>query len=62
MAQSVEHPTVNFGSGHDVTIHEIEPRIGLCADGAGPAWDSLSPPPSLSAPSHLSLPLEIKSK
>ena len=26
----------------------FEPRVGLCADSVGPAWDSLSP--SLSAP------------
>ena len=34
----------DFGSGHDLTVqvHEIEPRIGLCADNTEPAWDSLS--------------------
>ena len=38
-------------------VHEFEPRVGLCADGAEPAWDSLSPPlsafscfPGLSTP------------
>ena len=25
MAQSVEHLTLDFGSGHDLTVHEIEP-------------------------------------
>ena len=31
MAQSVEHPTLDFGSGHDLTVCEIEPRIRLHA-------------------------------
>ena len=22
----------DFGSGHDLTAHEFEPRVGLCAD------------------------------
>ena len=48
MAQSVKHPTLVFGSGHDLTVREFEPRIGLLADSVGRAWDSLSPP--LSAP------------
>ena len=29
MAQLVRHPTLDFGSGHDLMVHE--PRIGLCA-------------------------------
>ena len=38
-------------------FHELEPRVGLCADSAEPAWDSLSlPAPPLLA---LSLPLKI---
>ena len=48
MSQSVKHPTLNFGSGHDLMVFEIEPHGGLCADIVGPAWDSLSP--SVSAP------------
>ena len=32
-------------------VREFEPRIGLCADSAESAWDSLSP--SLSAPPQL---------
>ena len=43
-AQSVERPTLGFSSGHDLTVHEFEPRVGLHADGAEPAWDSLSQP------------------
>ena len=44
MAQSVKRPSLGLGSGHDLTVHEFEPRIGLCADSVDPAWDSLSLP------------------
>ena len=27
MAQSVEHPTLDFGSGHDLTVHEISLKM-----------------------------------
>ena len=50
MAQLVKHLTLEFGSGHDLTVHGIEPFIGLCADCAEPAWEfsvSLSLCPSL---------------
>ena len=30
---SVEHLTLDFGSGHDLTLHEMEPCVRLCADG-----------------------------
>ena len=43
MAQSVKHPTLDFGSGHDLTVREFEPDVGICADSVEPAWDSLSP-------------------
>ena len=43
MALSVEHPTLGFGSGHDLMVHEFEPLVGLCADSAESAWDSVSP-------------------
>ena len=42
--QSVERLTLRFGSGHDLTVHGFEPRIGLCPGTAKPAWDSLSLP------------------
>ena len=29
VAQSVKHPTLDFGSGHDLTVHEIKPCIGF---------------------------------
>ena len=47
MAQLVERLTLGFGSGHDLTVHEFEPHIMLCAGIAERAWDSLSPPLSL---------------
>ena len=47
MARSAEHPTPDFGSGHDLTVQESEPHVTLCADSGEPAWDfvclSLSP-------------------
>ena len=46
---SVKPLTHDFGSGHNLMVHEFEPRVELCADSAEPAWDSLS--------LHLSLPL-----
>ena len=41
MAQLVTLPTLDFGSGHDLTVREIESCVRLCADGMKPAWDSL---------------------
>ena len=32
VAQSVKHPTLDLGSGHDLMAPEIEPHIRLCAD------------------------------
>ena len=37
MAQLVKHPTLDFGSGHDLTVRETEACTGLCADSAEPA-------------------------
>ena len=42
VAQWVKHLALDFGSGHDLTVREFEPRVGLCAEGAEPAWDPLS--------------------
>ena len=47
-------------SGHDLTVCESEPRIGLCADGAKPAWDFLSPSLSLCPSPALSCSLKNK--
>ena len=59
MAQSVEHLTLGFGSGHDLTVHEFEPRIGLCADSAEPAWDSFCLSLSLPTPPLLAHSLSL---
>ena len=32
VAQSVKRPTLDLGSGHDLTVPEIESHVGLCAD------------------------------
>ena len=42
MAQSVKHPSLGFGSGHDLMVRETEPHVRLCIDSMEPAWDSLS--------------------
>ena len=49
MAQLVKRLTLDFGSGHDLAVHEFE-LVGLCADGTEPTWDSLSLPLSLLLP------------
>ena len=55
-AQLVKHLTLDFGSGHGLCVREFEPHVGVPADSAEPAWDSLSP--SLSARLLLSLSLK----
>ena len=37
VAQSVKRPTLDLGSGRDLTIREVEPRVQLHADSTGPA-------------------------
>ena len=41
VAQSVKRQTLDFGSGHDLMVYEIEPHIRLCTERMEPAWDSL---------------------
>ena len=51
VAQLVKRPTLDFHLGHDLTVGEFKPRIGLHTDSMEPAWDSVSP--SLcSSPAH----------
>ena len=51
VAQSVKRSTLDFGSGNDLLVPEFESRIGLQADTAEPARNSLSPVSlSLSSP------------
>ena len=72
MAQSVEPPTLDFSSGHDLMIPELEPHTEPSVkpdmgpnvghtDRVEPTWDCLSP--SLCAPHPLvharALPLKI---
>ena len=59
VAQSVECPTLDFGSGRDLTVCESEPHVRLYASSTEPAWDSLSPSLSLSAPPLITLSLKI---
>ena len=42
VAQLFKCPTLGFGSGHDLTVHVIEPWVWLCVDIEEPAQDSLS--------------------
>ena len=42
-SQMVKRLTLDPGSGHDLTVRGLEPHTGLWADGAEPAWDSVSP-------------------
>ena len=32
VAQLVKRPTIDLGSGHGLTVHGIEPYVGLCAE------------------------------
>ena len=57
LAQLVEHLTLGFSSGHDLTVREFEPHVGLCVESVEPAWDSFSPP--LSAPHSVSVSLSL---
>ena len=57
-AQLTEGPTLDFSSGHDLTVREFESRVGLCADSSEPAWGSFP----LSLPLSLSLSLSLKNK
>ena len=41
VAQLVEHLTLDLGSGHDLTVREIKPHVGLCTDSMEAAWDSV---------------------
>ena len=58
MAQLIKNPTLDFNSGHDLTVNKFQPHIDLCADSTKPAWDSVSL--SLSALPLLTLYLSLK--
>ena len=44
VAQSVRGRTLDFSSGHDLTVRGFKPSVRLCIDSVEPAWDSLSLP------------------
>ena len=50
VAQLVKRPTLDFCSGHDLTVHGFKPRVGFVwtvQSLFGILSPSLSPPPSL---------------
>ena len=49
MAQSVKRLTLDFGSGHDLMVGEIELHMELCTDGVGAYLGFLSLCPSSSS-------------
>ena len=56
----MKHPTLGFGSGHDLTVCEFKPHVELCTDSVESAWDSVSLP--LHAPPLLTLSLSLSLK
>ena len=56
VAQSVKCPTLAVSLGHDLMVCEFETHLGLYADSAETAWDSLSLSLSLSFSPSLSAP------
>ena len=62
VAPSVKQPTLAFGSGHDLTVLEMEPLLGLCAHSTEPAWDSFSLCPSPACTLTLSQNEHLKKK
>ena len=56
----VKRPSLDFGSGHDLTVHEFEPCVRLCADRVETAWDSVSLALCSSPAFSLSLSLSLK--
>ena len=59
VAQSVEHPSLGFDSGHKLIVRGFKPNIGICAGSVEPAWDSFSLSLSLSAPTVCALSLSL---
>ena len=55
MARLVEHLSLDFCSGHDLTVCKIEPLSGAGAVNTGPAENSLSLSPPHLAPPQLAL-------
>ena len=53
------HLTLDLSSGPDLKVREFEPHLGLCMDGAEPAWDFVSPSLCPTPARSLSLSLKI---
>ena len=62
VAQLVKRLTPDFGSGHHLAVHEFEPRVRLCANSVGRAWDPLSPSLCPSSPPPIKINKEIHLK
>ena len=60
MAQLVKCPTLDLGSGPNLTVCEFDPCVRLCADSVERAWDSLSPSHSALLALSLWLTLSLK--
>ena len=60
VAHSVKCPTLDFSSGHDLTVREFEPHVGLCADST--VVGILSLPFSLPLPCSLSHTLSLSNQ
>ena len=41
VAQSGKRPTLDFSTGHDLMVCEMEPHIRFPTDSTEPSWDSL---------------------
>ena len=42
VAQRVTRLTLDFGSGHNLTVPDFEPRVRLCTDSVESTWNSVS--------------------
>ena len=63
MAQLVKGPTLDLRLGHDLTVGEFYPHVGICTDGVGACLGFYSVPPSPAPPPHVvahTRPLSLK--
>ena len=57
VTQSIKRPTLDFGSGHGLMVHGLQPHVGLCTGSMEPSWGGegfslLSGPPHLLMHTH----------
>ena len=66
MTRSIGHPTLEVGSGHDLTVGGFKPQVWLWARSVEPAWElrfpALSVLPLRMTSLSLSLSLSLKNK